>query len=85
MRELRIVHAIVSGSQEGYESVPPVEVPLRLIDAGVLISPTSLTLAEPDGTDSYDLVLTSQPSADVVVTLILSGDAEANQSGTRRS
>ena len=76
VRQLRIVHAIASDSQDAfYRAVQPVEVPLRLTDAGVLISPTSLTLAEKDGgTGSYEVKLTSPPSANVVVSLILSDD-----------
>ena len=47
-----------------------VTVSLRLLDPGVTVSPTALTVTEEDTTgDSYTVVLDSQPTADVVVTV----------------
>ena len=74
VRELSIMHTVNSGD-ERYDTLPDVELPLTLTDPGVVISSTSLTLDEKDGmtTDSYEVKLTSQPSADVVVDLTLGG------------
>ena len=47
-----------------------VTVSLRLLDPGVTVSPTTLTVTEEDTTgDSYTVVLDSQPTADVEVTV----------------
>ena len=43
--------------------------------AGVSITPTQLTIAE-GGSDSYEVVLTSQPSHDVTITISPSGDGD---------
>ena len=43
--------------------------------AGVSITPTELTIAE-GGSDSYDVVLTSEPSHDVAITISPSGDGD---------
>ena len=47
----------------------------RRRDAGVSITPTKLTIAE-GGSDSYQVVLTSQPSHEVTVTITHSGDGD---------
>ena len=82
VRELSIVHAIVSGSQEGYESVPPVEVSLILIDPKVLVSTTALSLVEGEE-GAYSLMLTSPPENDVVVEMSFSGAISLNKQRLR--
>ncbi len=60
----------VPASDNGYELVRSDDLPLVVIDAesGVEIYPTELTMAE-DDSDTYTVVLTMQPTADVTVTV----------------
>ena len=55
----------------------PMDLPLVVIDAesGVEIYPTELTMAE-DDSDTYTVVLTMQPTADVTVTVTVPSDAD---------
>ena len=50
--------------------------------AGVTITPTQLTIAE-GGSDAYQVVLTSQPSHEVTVTITHSGDGDINSDADR--
>ena len=61
----------------GYELLRSADLPLVVIAAekGVEIYPTELTMAE-DDSDTYTVVLTMQPTADVTVTVIVPSGAD---------
>ena len=66
----------VASTDGDYNEISVSEVAVTATDdetAGVSITPTELTIAE-GGSDSYEVVLTSQPSHDVTVTISRSGD-----------
>ena len=68
----------VSSTDGDYNGITVSEVAVAVTDdetAGVSIKPTKLTIAE-GGSDSYEVVLTSQPTHDVTVTVIHSGDPD---------
>ena len=68
----------VSSTDGDYNGITVSEVAVAVTDdetAGVSIKPTKLTIAE-GGSDSYEVVLTSQPTHDVTVTVIYSGDPD---------
>ena len=73
----------VPASDNGYELVRSDDLPLVVIDAesGVEIYPTELTMAEDDN-DTYTVVLTMQPTADVTITVTVpsGADVTANSS-----
>ncbi len=64
-------------SDNGYELVLSDDLPLVVIDAeaGVEIYPTELTIGE-DDSDTYTVVLTMQPTADVTVTVTVPSGAD---------
>ena len=66
----------VASTDTDYNGITVSEVAVTATDdetAGVSIRPTELTIAE-GGSDSYEVVLTSQPSHEVTVTITHSGD-----------
>ena len=68
----------VSSTDGDYNGITVSEVAVAVTDdetAGVSITPTKLTIAE-GGSDSYQVVLTSQPSHEVTVTITHSGDGD---------
>ncbi len=68
-----------------YNGITVSEVAVAVTDdetAGVSIRPEELTIAE-GGSDSYQVVLTSQPSHDVTVTITHSGDGDINSDADR--
>ncbi len=68
----------VSSTDSDYSGIAVAEVDVTVTDdetAGVSITPTQLTIAEGDG-DSYEVVLTSQPTHEVAVTITHSGDGD---------
>ncbi len=68
----------VSSTDGDYNGITVSKVAVAVTDdetAGVSITPTKLTIAE-GGSDSYEVVLTSQPTHDVTVTVIYSGDPD---------
>ena len=68
----------VSSTDGDYNGITVSEVAVAVTDdetAGVSITPTKLTIAE-GASDSYEVVLTSQPTHDVTVTVIHSGDPD---------
>ena len=70
-------HAVASADAD-YNGIAVSEVDVTVTDdetAGVSITPTELTIAE-GGSDSYQVVLTSQPAHDVTVTISRSGDGD---------
>ena len=70
-------HAVASADAD-YNGITVPEVAVTVTDdetAGVSITPTELTIAE-GGSDSYQVVLTSQPAQDVTVTITHSGDGD---------
>ena len=70
-------HAVAS-TDEDYNGIAVPEVVVAVTDdetAGVFITPTELTIAE-GGSDTYQVVLTSQPAHDVTVTITHSGDGD---------
>ena len=70
-------HAVTS-NDAAYNGIKVSKVEITVTDdetAGVSIAPTKLAIAE-GGSDSYEVVLTSQPSHDVRVTVTHSGDGD---------
>ena len=70
-------HAVASADAD-YNGITVSEVAIAVTDdetAGVSITPTELTIAE-GGSDSYQVVLTSQPAHDVTITIAHSGDGD---------
>ena len=70
----------VSSTDVDYNGIGVSEVAVTVTDneaAGVSIGPAQLTIAE-GGSDSYEVVLTSQPSHDVTVTISRSGDGDVS-------
>ena len=68
----------VASTDGDYNGITVSEVAVAVTDdemAGVSILPEELTIAE-GGSDSYEVVLTSQPSHDVTVTITHSGDGD---------
>ena len=68
----------VSSTDGDYNGITVPEVDVTATDdetAGVSITPRQLTIAE-GGSDSYEVVLTSQPAHDVTVTITHSGDGD---------
>ena len=66
----------VASTDTDYNGIGVSEVDVAVTDdetAGVSIRPTELTIAE-GGSDTYQVVLTSQPTDDVIVTISRSGD-----------
>ena len=60
-----------------YAGVDAADVTVTVLDddeAGIVVTPTLLTIGEPDGSGSFTLTLTSQPTATVSVPLMASGD-----------
>ena len=75
----------VASTDGDYNGITVPEVEVTATDdetAGVSITPTQLTIPE-GGSDSYQVVLTSQPAHDVTVTIIHSGDADINSDADR--
>ena len=72
-------HAVAS-TDEDYNGIAVPEVVVAVTDdetAGVFITPTELTIAE-GGSDTYQVVLTSQPAHDVTVTISYTGDQDVS-------
>ena len=68
----------VSSTDGDYNGIAVSEVDVTVTDdetAGVSITPTQLIIAEGDS-DSYQVVLTSQPSHEVTITITLRGDPD---------
>ena len=68
----------VASTDTDYNGIAASQVAVTVTDdetAGVSITPTKLTIAE-GGSDSYQVVLTSQPAHDVTVTITHSGDGD---------
>ncbi len=68
----------VSSTDSDYNGITVSEVVVAVNDdetAGVSITPAKLTIAE-GGSDSYEVVLTSEPSHDVTITITRSGDGD---------
>ena len=64
------VRATRTGANDGAYSAEVMETPVMLTAAGVTVSESALTVTEEDSTgDSYTVVLDSQPSANVVITV----------------
>ena len=64
------VSATRTGANEGPASDEVMETPVMPTAPGVTVSKTALTVVEEDGTgDSYTVVLDTEPTADVVVTV----------------
>ena len=68
---------VLPASDSGYVFVRSADLPLEVIAAepGVEIYPTELTMPE-DDSDTYTVVLTSQPTADVTVTVTVPSGAD---------
>ena len=81
-RSARIRHAVSGG---GYDEVQADDVSVTVIDddtPGVQVSEQSVTVAEAGGTSTYTMVLDSQPTGDVAVTLTSSDTDTATVSGS---
>ena len=75
----------VASTDTNYNRITVSEVAVTVTDdetAGVSITPTELTIAE-GGSDSYQVVLTSQPAHDVTITITHGGDADINSDADR--
>ena len=75
----------VASTDTDYNGITVSEVEVTVTDdeiAGLSIRPTELTIAE-GGSDTYQVVLTSQPAHDVTVTITRSGDGDVSASMTR--
>ena len=81
-RSARIRHAVSGG---GYDEVQADDVSVTVIDddtSGVTLSRQSVTVAEAGGTQTYTLVLDSQPAGDVTITPTSSDPRAAAVSGS---
>ena len=68
-----------ANTSDEFDSAPAATVSVTLLDddeAGVRVTPIDTTLAEPDDDGSFEIVLTSQPTADVTIPLISSDPSE---------
>jgi len=77
---------VVSSSDAIYNSLPAVPLTVTIIDndsAGVIVSPSTLTVAEGGAAASYTVVLTSQPTANVTVTIDGQGQVRLDGQATR--
>jgi len=82
-RSAIISHEIsISGTASGYENVNAPSLPVTVqnddrpaVDAAVTVSTTTLNVSEARGTNSYTVVLRSQPSDTVTVTPVLTRPA----------
>ena len=75
----------VTSTDGDYNGITVSEVAVTVTDdemAGVSILPEELAIAE-GGSDTYQVVLTSQPTDDVIVTISRSGDGITSASMTR--
>ncbi len=74
-----ITHLVTAGSDPAYAALTPDPVAVDITDddvPGITLTPTSLTVEE-DGSDTYQIVLDSEPTADVVVTFNDGTEADA--------
>ena len=81
-RTATVTHTATSGDTD-YEGVAidPVTVTVEDDDAaGVIVDPLALTVDEADGTDTYTLVLTRAPTADVTIAVASDTDTAATVS-----
>jgi hypothetical protein len=68
----------------GYSGLPSEDVTVTVADddeAGIVVSPTRLAVSEPDGSDTFNIRLTSQPTSTVVVSI--TGDVQTIVSPTQ--
>ena len=66
-----LTHTVSSAADSAYDGLPAGSVAVRITDddtVGVTVSETSLTIEE-GGSDTYTVVLTSQPTSEVIVTI----------------
>jgi parallel beta-helix repeat protein len=80
---LRLAHTL-SSADANYNQVAPPPLEMTIIDddtPGVFLSTTAVSVTEGQGGASYDVVLTSQPTAQVRVELLL--DSQLSASTTR--
>ena len=82
----KIITGNASSSDLGYNGLDPADVSLTNIDndtPGIRVTPTSgLTTNESGGTATFDVVLESQPTANVTITLSSSDTTEGNVAQT---
>jgi hypothetical protein len=81
---ITITHAVAAGSAAEYLTAdisPNAVVTVNITDtdtAGVIVAPTSFTISEPTGSDSFNIKLNSQPTANVTISLTQSAAGECS-------
>jgi uncharacterized repeat protein (TIGR01451 family) len=81
--QICIVQTTASSSDPIYEAIAVVDPPVTVIDddvSGVAITPTSITVSEPNTTNNFSLKLTSKPSQPVRINLSSSDTGECRVS-----
>lgn len=74
-----IVETTVTSNDPIYEAITVADLPITVIDndiSGVAVMPTSITVSEPNTTNSFSLTLTSKPSQPVKINLSSSDTGE---------
>ena len=87
--DVTLTHAITSDDDSDYNALADLELTVTIAEndtAGVTIHPTTLPVTEGDATgNTYTVVLTSQPTADVTVTVSGHANTAITLSGTTLS
>jgi hypothetical protein len=68
---------LTTSADDNYQGLNPLDVDVTVGDddeVGIVVSPTSLTVSEPDGSDTFVINLTSEPTETVSVDLTPSND-----------
>jgi hypothetical protein len=80
-----IITGVATSSDTNYNNINPGDVTLTNTDndtTGVTVNPTSGNTTEAGGTSTFTVVLTSQPSADVVIPVVSNNTAEGTVSSS---
>ena len=71
-----ITHTVASGSAAEFANANIPEMPVWVPEIGAILSPTSLTIDE-GGSDTYTVVLSTEPTANVTISITAGGDVTA--------
>jgi hypothetical protein len=66
------VETVASSDDGDYDAIPIDDVIITVVDddsAGITVAPTSFTVSEPSGSDTFSITLDSEPTAPVTITL----------------
>jgi len=80
-----LIQPTTSSSDAKYNDMRLADINLTVADddqAGVVVAPTTLTTREPDGTASFTITLTSEPTATVTVNLVSTDVSECSVPAT---